>query len=571
VNRAGTRKAPGRLVAWAGDADRRAAVEALVDGLAGLPDAEATRWTLHWCETPDSLARASLDADAVLVAAADPEAALAALPTPTGAPVVALVDDGGAGARRALALGADEYLPAREATPLLLQRTLRVTERARSLQGRIEHLAQHDVLTGLPNRRLFERQLQHAIHGAARHGRALAVGCLTLDGFRRVVADHGQGGAEALLVAVAGRLSDALRRSDLVARDRDDAFLLLLEGGGDVADLAATAEKLRGLIAGTVRLESGTARVTASLGLAVFPHAGTAAGVLLGEARAARDAVAAGGGDDFRFYDAGLEVVTRQRLELEAALPGAIARGELRRYYQPRLDLATLRVTGAEVLLRWESPVHGWVDPSRFIPIAEASGAIGRIGTWVLRGAVADARRWADAGHRVRLGVNVSAGQLAAEDDFVGEVRAALDGSGLDAELLELELTERVFVGHGGEAATQLEALADLGVGLAVDDFGIGYSSLAYLKHFPVHALKIDRSFVDPVPGAPQDEAIVRAIVALARALDLRVVAEGVERREQLAFLRDAGCDEVQGFLVRPGVPEAEFVELLDREEPFEP
>jgi EAL domain-containing protein (putative c-di-GMP-specific phosphodiesterase class I) len=298
------------------------------------------------------------------------------------------------------------------------------------------------------------------------------------------------------------------------------------------------------------------------MGIAVHPEAGRTPESLLREARAARDEVRAAGGNDFRFYDAALEVVGRQRMLMEQALPGATERGEMTLSYQPRLDLARHRINGAEVLLRWNSPEFGQVSPDRFIPVAEAGGAIGRIGAWVLEAALEQARLWHDRGIEVRLGVNISAGQFQG-DDFHLRVARALEHAGVPARLLELELTERVFVANVAGHRELFDHLNELGVGLAVDDFGVGYSSLSYLRDFPVHALKIDRSFVDGLPASEDDAAIVRAVIALGDALGLRVVAEGVETRDQLEFLRAAGCDEAQGFLIGSGSDAAGFDALL--------
>jgi predicted signal transduction protein with EAL and GGDEF domain len=349
-----------------------------------------------------------------------------------------------------------------------------------------------------------------------------------------------------------------------VARAHHEEFLLMLECGGDLADLAFTAEKL--LLALHAPLDDRIAApaIAASIGLAVFPLAGTTAPELLREARAARAVVVRSGGGDFRFYDAELEVVSRESVLIEEALQGAAERDELSLRFQPRVDLVSGGITGAEVLLRWDSPRFGRVGPERFIPLAEASGAIGRIGAWVLDHALEDARRWLDTGLEVRLGVNVSAGEFGGED-FGDRVARALDRAGVPARVLELELTERVFVANVAGHRQLFADLNALGVGLAVDDFGIGYSSLSYLKHFPVHALKIDRSFVDPLPGAADDAAIVRAVIALGHALNLRVVAEGVENEAQLRFLRDAGCDEVQGYLFGEPCGSEAFTDMLRR------
>lgn len=529
------------------------------------PAREATLlWSSMHCATLDALFAALPDGDAILIDVRDPVPVLELL-VGTELPCIAIAqDDAPATLRALIKAGADEYLPDVALTPLLLERTLRLRDRNRALRARSDYLAQFDVLTGLPNGKQFERQLEHALHGAGRHERRLGIASLVLDDFPALAATLGQDGTEALLVTIGERLSGCLRRSDLVARAHHEEFLLMLECGGDLADLAFTADKL--LLAMHAPLDDRFAvpAITASIGIAVFPLAGTATPELLREARAARSEVVRAGGGDFRFYDAELEVVSRRGMLIEEALQGAAERGELSLRFQPRVDLVSGAITGAEVLLRWDSPRFGQISPERFIPIAEGSGAIGRIGAWVLERSLEDARRWIDAGLEVRLGVNVSAGEFSG-DDFGNRVARALDRARVPARLLELELTERVFVANVAGHRQLFDDLNALGVGLAVDDFGIGYSSLSYLKHFPVHALKIDRSFVDELPGAADDAAIVRAVIALGHALELRVVAEGVENEAQLRFLRDAGCDEAQGFLFGSPCDSKDFTDMLRR------
>ncbi|MEE4301608.1 MAG: bifunctional diguanylate cyclase/phosphodiesterase [Pseudomonadales bacterium] len=539
---------------------RRQRIASMAAGLSLVPGAGGRAWQSTVCADAREARRLGAAADALLV---DVDAPLQVLEElgPLPCPILAVLHD--AVDARILADRVDEVLPARELSPLLLERTLRLCDQQRTLTGRIEYLAQRDVLTGLPNRRLFERQLELALLGAERHDRRIAVGCLAIDGFLELAAELGQARTEQLLIATAERLGASLRRSDLVARAHEDSFLLMLELPGEATDLAIAAEKLLASVSQALVLDGARVRPRASLGMALYPAGGHHAEALLNEARSALAEVQDSGGDDFRFFDAELEVVTRQRRLIEEALPGAIERGELSVRYQPRLDLARMRITGAEVLARWRSPEFGEVSPDRFIPVAEESGAIARVGAWVLRTALADLRRWQDAGHPLHLAVNVSAGQFRRED-FAARVRREIGAAGIAPDALELEITERVFVTNVTEHLALFDELTDLGIGFAVDDFGIGYSSLAYLKHFPVHALKIDRAFVGPLPASPEDAAIVRAIVALGHALGLRVVAEGVETQAQLEFLHGAGCDEVQGFLISPGCTPEEFETLLE-------
>ena len=552
--------APARLVLLCDDRTRAERIEACLAGSRQVPGRHARPWTAVRAADPAAAVLALDESDAVLVDVAEPLPDVLPRIAAADRPLVAIVRAGADA--EALAAVADEVIPEAELSALVLERTLRVCDTARSLGGRIEFLAQRDVLTGLPNRRLFERQLELALRSAERHDRRIAVGSLALDGFVELAAKLGQTRTEGLLVATAERIAECLRRSDLVARAHEDSFLLMLELPGDATDLAGTAEKLLAALSEPLTLDGERVQVRCSLGMAVFPSAGRNAAELLREAQTALAEVRAAGGDDFRFYDAELELVTRQRLLIEQALPGAIERGELFVRYQPRLDLARMRITGAEVLARWHSPEFGEVSPERFIPVAEESGAIGRVGAWVLRTALGDLRRWLDAGHDVRVGVNVSAGQFRGED-FAARVRREIDRAGIAADALELEITERMFVSNVTEHLALFDELTELGIGFAVDDFGIGYSSLAYLKHFPVHALKIDRAFVSPLPDSREDAAIVRAIVALGHALGLRVVAEGVENEAQLDFLRGAGCDEAQGFLIGQGAAAGDFERML--------
>ncbi|MCC5887732.1 MAG: EAL domain-containing protein [Gammaproteobacteria bacterium] len=458
-----------------------------------------------------------------------------------------------------LAAGADEYLPTAELTPLLLERTLRLCTRTQALESRLEYLAQHDLLTGLPNARLFERQLDLALHTAERHGRCMALVSLQLDAFQNIARNSGQESAEQLLKQSAQRLKALLRRSDLVARSQGEEFLLLLECSADLTDLALTASRLLESLAAAGSLSEGS---SASMGIAVFPRSSQDPRQLLEQARAALHQVRDAGGNDFRVYDESLEVISHRRVLMEHALPGAIARRELDVRYQPRFDLRSRRIAGAEVLLRWNSPDFGAVSPDQFIPVAESTGAISRIGGWVLEQAIRAGRHWMDTGHDLRLAVNVSAGQFRSGDfsDLLGRL---LTTHGLPPHLLELELTEGVFVSNVVAHRDLFATLNELGVGLAVDDFGTGYSALAYLRHFPVHALKIDRTFITGLPESEDDCAIVRAIVAMGHALDLRVVAEGVDAPEQIRFLTEIGCDEIQGFLVGKPMTAEELGELL--------
>ena len=551
-----------RVLICSDDGERLETLLELFAALPKLPGAGARKWIPDPCLSVTNASKRLDGADILVVDHAEALAVIDALEPSPDLPVIAVLRQDAPDAEELLARS-HEFLPDLEASPHLLERTLRLCTPEARLSTDIEYLAQRDLLTGLPNRRLFERQLELALLGAERHDRRIAVGWILIDAFESLATRLGQSGMEQLIETTGQRLEEGLRRSDLIARASGGNFLLMLELAGEASDLADTADKLLEAVSTPVDIGDVRIEARASLGLAMFPQSGRSASELVREAHAAVEDIAAAGGNDFRFVNAELDVVSRRQLQIEDALPGAIERGELSVTYQPRLELSRMKIVGAEVLARWHSPEFGEVSPDRFIPVAEASGAIGRVGAWVLRRALTDLGGWLRNGHSAHLGVNVSAGQFSSSD-FADRIRSELAAGGVPPAALELEITERIFVDNVTEHLALFDELTELGIGFAVDDFGIGYSSLAYLKHFPVHALKIDRAFVAPLPDSHEDAAIVRAIVALGHALGLRVVAEGVENRGQLEFLRNAGRDEAQGFLIGRGATADAFERMLD-------
>ena len=551
-----------RVLICGDDGERVKALLALFAALPGLPGAGARKWIPDPCLSVTNASKRLDGAGILVVDHAEALAVIDALEPSPDLPVIAVLRPGELDAEELLARS-DEFLPDLEATPHLLERTLRLCTPDAPLPTDVEYLAQRDLLTGLPNRRLFERQLELALLGAQRHDRRIAVGWIRIDAFESLATQLAQNGMEQLIVTTGRRLEERLRRSDLIARASGGNFLLMLELAGEARDLAYTADKLLEAVSTPAAIGDARIEARASLGLAMFPQSGRTASALIREAHAAVEEIAAAGGNDFRFVNAELDLVSRRQLQIEDALPRAIERGELSVTYQPRLDLSRMKIAGAEVLARWHSPEFGEVSPNRFIPVAEASGAIGRVGAWVLHTAMTDLGGWLRNGHSAHLGVNVSAGQFSS-GDFAERVRSELAACGVPPAALELEITERMFVDNVTEHLALFDELTELGIGFAVDDFGIGYSSLAYLKHFPVHALKIDRAFVAPLPDSHEDAAIVRAIIALGHALGLRVVAEGVETPDQLEFLRSAGCDEAQGYLIGRGATADAFERMLE-------
>jgi len=425
-----------------------------------------------------------------------------------------------------------------------------ITERKRA-EARILHLAQHDALTGLPNRLLFDDRVRQAMARSRRQGSLMAVVLLDLDNFKQVNDVLGHRVGDGVLKETGRRLCAALRESDTVARIGGDEFALILQELPDLAAATTIAEKMVGQIGRPFELEGGAVwQLRASLGIALFPSGGASAEQLLQNADLAMyRAKAAGGG--FELAAAGVRRGAGHRQGLQHDLARAIEGGELMLEYQPQLDLQRERVSGVEALLRWDHPQLGAIDPENLIRLAEASGEIVAIGEWALREACTFAASWPHDGCPVRLAVNVAASQLARRD-FVAAVRRILDASGLPAPRLELELTETGMLNQIDRLTASLTALHEMGVRLALDDFGTGYASLSHLRQFPLDVLKIDRRFVAELTPSPAaaDAAIVRSLIELAHRLGLEVVAEGVENEAQLAALRQLGCDSVQGHVV---------------------
>ena len=435
-----------------------------------------------------------------------------------------------------------------------------ITERKR-VEGEIERLAFYDMLTGLPNRRLFLDRLQRACVGLQRSQRHAALLFIDLDNFKDLNDTRGHDTGDQLLAQVAERLRACMRASDTVARFGGDEFVVLVEnlaGQRPAAqqDADKLARKIAGVLSQPYALGSGPAHhSTPSIGLTLFGHPPAAPEELLKQADFAMYQAKAAGRNAVRFFDPGVLAAMSARSELETELRHGIARGDLRLHYQPVVD-AQGRMVGAEALARWQHPVRGMVSPAEFIPLAEQSGLILPLGRWVVESACAQLAAWARqaATRQLVLSVNVSARQFR-QPDFADQVLGALRASGASARLLRLELTESLLLTDTEEMIAKMEYLRAQGVGFSLDDFGTGYSSLSYLKRLPLDQLKIDRGFVRDLLTDPNDAAIVRTILALAQSLDLGVVAEGVETTGQLDFLQRHGCQAFQGYLFGRPVP----------------
>jgi len=435
-------------------------------------------------------------------------------------------------------------------------------ERAMSLQ--LSHLAQYDVLTDLPNRTLLNDRLTQAIASARRGGTGLAVLFVDLDRFKHINDSFGHAMGDVLLQSVVHRLLACVRSSDTVSRLGGDEFVIVLSALDQVEDAAITANKVLTALAAPHNVAEHDLDVTVSIGVSTFPYDGQDAETLIKNADTAMYNAKENGRNNYQFFEKDMNVRAVERQALEGSLRHALERQEFVLHYQPKVNLETGAITGAEALIRWLHPDRGLIPPEQFVPIAEDSGLILPIGQWILHEACRQARAWLDAGlGPMPVAVNISMVEFRSKHFFEG-IRAILLETGLEPHFLELELTETVLMHHPESTASVLRALKSIGVRLAVDDFGTGYSSLSYLRRFPIDVLKLDRSFVHDI-GRPEtkDAAIVSAVITMGKSLKHCVIAEGVETEEQLTFLQAHRCDEGQGFYFSPAVAPEQFAEFL--------
>jgi diguanylate cyclase (GGDEF)-like protein/PAS domain S-box-containing protein len=433
-------------------------------------------------------------------------------------------------------------------------------------QEQLERLAHHDALTGLPNRLLFHARLEHALERARREGRLVAILCFDLDHFKNINDSLGHPAGDRLLQVVTKRLLDSVRREDTVARLGGDEFTILLEELQEPKDAGIVAEKALNVLAEPFELDGHEAYVSGSVGISLFPADGHDVTTLLKNADSALYRAKEHGRNNYQFYTEDLTTAAFKRLALESSLRRAVERGEFTLYYQPQLSLNNGRVVGAEALVRWQHPELGLVFPTEFIPMAESTGLIVKLGEWVMDTACTQAKAWQKEGlPPIRIAINLSSVQVN-RGDIITTVERVLQETGLDPQYMELEITEGLIMQQTHQTIAILDKLKAMGVMLAIDDFGTGYSSLSYLKRLPLHRLKIDRSFVCDIPDDSEDMAITRAVIALGNNLQLVVVAEGVENETQLEFLRSNGCDEAQGYLYSAPVPAADFAAFVRNE-----
>ncbi|TSA17050.1 MAG: EAL domain-containing protein [Betaproteobacteria bacterium] len=430
-------------------------------------------------------------------------------------------------------------------------------------EERVHHLAHYDELTGLPNRSMFNQRLSHALAQARRSDNALAVLFIDLDRFKNINDTLGHEAGDAVLKEVALRLQSCLREVDTVGRLGGDEFVVLIEGLPEPLQVAAVAQKILAAVVKSIIIGAQEFNITTSIGISNYPDDSNDMQGLLKNADIAMYRAKAQGKNNYQFYSAQMNVHTIERLALESDLRHALERDEFLLHYQPKVDIASKRITGMEALLRWQRPGLGLVPPMQFIPLAEETGLIVPIGEWVLRTACAQNKAWREQGlPPLRVAVNLSARQFAHEN-LLHDVARVLRTTGMDASALELEITESMVMHDPERAVELLGKLKAMGIHLSIDDFGTGYSSLSYLKRFPLDSLKIDRSFIRDIPGDADDAAITRAIIAMAQSLRLTVIAEGVELEDQLTFLREHDCDEMQGYHFSKPLPGDEFLTLL--------
>jgi diguanylate cyclase (GGDEF)-like protein/PAS domain S-box-containing protein len=442
---------------------------------------------------------------------------------------------------------------------------------ARAMSLQLSHAAEHDFLTGLPNRMLLNDRINQATILASQNRKKVAILFLDLDGFKHINDSLGHATGDKLLKSVAARLIDCVRDSDTVSRQGGDEFVVLLSEVGQAEDAAITARRLLQAIASPYFIDGHDLHITTSIGVSVFPDDGVDAETIIKNADTAMYQAKENGWQSYKFFTASMNERAVQRQSIEEGLRRALERKEFAVYYQPKINLRTGRMSGAEALLRWTHPTRGLISPAEFIPVAEDSGLIVEIGKWVLREACQQAQAWIIRGFDLpTIAVNISAMEFR-QERFLEGVMEVLKETNFNPRRLELELTESALMRHVEATESILKVLRATGVQIAIDDFGTGYSSLSYLRKFPIDALKIDQSFVRQITTNPDDSSIVTAVISMGRSLKLRVVAEGVETLNELEFLKAHQCDEAQGYYFSRPVSAEQFVTLLGTAAPEPP
>jgi diguanylate cyclase (GGDEF)-like protein/PAS domain S-box-containing protein len=443
-----------------------------------------------------------------------------------------------------------------------------ITERRR-MEQQLNYMATHDILTELPNRLMYSQLLNQAIQSAQRHKWQLAVFFVDLDRFKIINDTLGHAAGDQLLKEVARRFKESLRAVDVVARMGGDEFVIFITEVNEFRQVEIVAQKLLSSAIKPILLSGEECRVTASIGISIYPRDGEDEQLLTKNADIAMYFAKEEGKNNYQFYSKDIQSQSNERLSLETHMRRALERKEFSLHYQAKVDFKTGGITGVEALLRWENPYLGSVTPTQFIPVAEDTGLIVPLGRWVMKTACAQNAAWQSQGlPPVCVSVNLSLRQLM-DEKLLEDIKAALDDSGMAPNLLELEISESMIMHNPPRMMAVLTNIKKMGVRLAIDDFGTGYSSLAQIKEFPIDTLKVDRSFMRNFPQNSENRAITEAIIAMGKTLSLTVVAEGVETQDQWNFLRDHVCDEMQGFYFSKPIPPDQFTDLLSKQIPF--
>lgn len=467
--------------------------------------------------------------------------------------------------RAAIADGAADYLVKSQLNAPLLERSIRHAIQRKHNELQLAHRARFDALTELPNRHMFRERLEFAIQRAQREDGRFALLHVDLDGFRRVNESFGHTVGDELIVMMAQRLKQAVRKTDSLARISADEFTVLIEDVRNLPDVVAVAEKIIAAMSQPYQMGDTPLVLGTSIGIAVFPEAGFHVDALMRNAELARQQAKQIRGCQYHFYTEQMNLEARSQMHLETEMRRALRRNEFELYYQPRVELESGQLVGVECLIRWRHPQRGLLAPSDFVPLAEETGLIVPIGYWTIQQACRDMRELQRrCGRSIDLAINISLKQLQ-DEKFAETATRLLTESGLDLHRIEFELTETAILMDAEQTYHSMTALSQLGITFSLDDFGTGYSSFAHMQKLPIAALKIDRSFVHNLPADKDDAIIVKAIINLAHSLQLHVIAEGVETIEQVQFLWENHCDQVQGYYFAPAV-ELSQIEILLQE-----
>jgi diguanylate cyclase (GGDEF)-like protein len=424
-------------------------------------------------------------------------------------------------------------------------------------------MATHDALTGLPNKTMIGDRLAHAIEQAERNRHKIAVLFLDLNNFKHINDSLGHPVGDALLKGVASALNTCLRKGDTIGRFGGDEFIIIMEGIKDTRDINVIVQQVLEKVSQPFLAHGHEISTTTSIGIAIFPDDAVDVDSLLKNADVAMYRAKARGGSNFQFFTQDMSEQAVERLRLQHYLSRALERHEFKLYYQPKMDMASGRISGMEALLRWDSPELGLITPNKFIPILEETGRIIEVGHWVIQNACEFNAHLHKMGYSdLRVSINLSARQFQ-DENLISTIKNAFLACEFNESHLEIEITESLLVDNMERAIDVLHSLHKIGATISIDDFGTGYSSMSYLKRLPIDGQKIDRSFVHDIPANKDDIAIAKAIIALGENLDLKIVAEGIETEEQLAFFKDSNCTEAQGFLISRPLPEDQFIEFL--------